>query len=128
MRICPNCNYMELSDDDEFCPKCHHKIVIHRCKDCGIELLGTDIKRCPECKKLHHEKMKKILIASGVVLFVAAGGYTLLPIDVIPDVVPVAGFIDDVVFAVTGSSLGIAAIIGGIANGINARKIDEGEK
>ena len=55
--------------------------------------------------------MKKILIAAGVVVFVAAGGYTILPLDVIPDAIPVAGFLDDIAVLTTGSTLGIAALI-----------------
>lgn len=124
MRICPNCNFMDIADDAEFCPKCHKRIIVYKCKDCGVELLGTDMKRCPECKKLHHEKMKKIFIAAGVVLFVAAGGYTILPFDVIPDAIPVAGLVDDVVLALTGTSLGIASIIAGVSNGVSAKKVD----
>lgn len=124
MTICPHCNFMNVPDDAEICPKCHQRVIVLRCKDCGTQLFGAETKRCPICKKAHHEKVKKICIAAGVVLFVAAGGYTILPIDVIPDAIPVAGFIDDVALLTTGSSLGIAAIIAGIVNGSKAKHVD----
>ena len=68
--------------------------------------------------------MKKILIAAGVVVFVAAGGYTILPLDVIPDAIPVAGLIDDIAVLTTGSTLGIAALISGFVNGSKAKNVE----
>ena len=124
MIICPNCNYMDLPDNAEVCPKCHQRIMIARCKDCNRQLFGAD-KRCPDCKRAHHEKMKKILIAAGVVVFVAAGGYTIFPIDVIPDAIPVAGLIDDIAVLATGSTLGIAALISGFVNGSAAKNVED---
>ena len=124
MIICPHCNLMDLPDNTEICPKCHQRIIVARCKDCNRQLFGSETKRCPECKRAHHEKMKKILIAAGVVVFVAAGGYTILPLDVIPDAIPVAGFLDDIAVLTTGSTLGIAALISGFANGSMAKKVE----
>ena len=71
--------------------------------------------------------MKKILIAAGVVVFVAAGGYTILPIDVIPDAIPVAGFLDDLAVLTTGSTLGIAALISGFVNGSKAKNVEDNQ-
>lgn len=127
MIICPHCNLMDLPDNTEICPKCHQRIIIARCKDCNRQLFGTETKRCPECKRAHHEKMKKILIAAGVVVFVAAGGYTILPIDVIPDAIPVAGFLDDLAVLTTGSTLGIAALISGFVNGSKAKNVEDNQ-
>ena len=125
MIICPHCNLMDLPDNTEICPKCHQRIIIARCKDCNRQLFGSETKRCPECKRAHHEKMKKILIAAGVVVFVAAGGYTILPLDVIPDAIPVAGFLDDLAVLTTGSTLGIAALISGFVNGSKAKNVED---
>ena len=124
MIICPNCNLMDLPDNTEICPKCHQRIIIARCKDCNRQLFTAD-KRCPECKRAYHDKMKKILIAAGIAVFVAAGGYTIFPIDVIPDAIPVAGLIDDIAVLATGSTLGIAALISGFVNGSAAKNVED---
>ena len=125
MIICPNCNLMDLPDNTEICPKCHQRILIARCKDCGRQLFGAETKRCPECKKAYHEKIKKLLIIGGVAIFVAAGGYTILPIDIIPDLIGPVGFIDDVAVLLTGSTLGLTAIVSGFVNGSKAKNVED---
>ena len=125
MIICPHCNLMDLPDNTEICPKCHQRILIERCKDCNRQLFGAEKKRCPACKKAYHEKMKKLLIIGGVVVFVAAGGYTIFPIDAIPDAVPVLGFLDDAAVLLTGSTLGLTALISGFVNGSKAKNVED---
>lgn len=125
MIICPHCNLMDLPDNTEICPKCHQRIIIARCKDCNRQLFGSETKRCPECKKAYHEKIKKLLIIGGVVIFVAAGGYTISPIDIVPDVMGPLGIIDDVAVLLTGSTLGLTAIVSGFVNGAKARNVED---
>ncbi|MFM7858200.1 MAG: DUF1232 domain-containing protein [Flammeovirgaceae bacterium] len=47
----------------------------------------------------------------GVFLVVFGVGYLLLPIDAIPDAIPILGLIDDLLIAVSGVGLGITSIV-----------------
>lgn len=83
-----------------------------KCKKCGIELVDAgDEKLCSACKEKQIKTLKIVGIAGAIGLAVVGLGYGISPVDIVPDVVPVAGLVDD---AVVGglSGLGVIGSIG----------------
>jgi len=95
-----------------------------RCKKCGREILEADYRWdfCPDCRKEKALKMKKALTIVSVAALAFSIVYGISPIDIIPDLTPIAGIVDDAAVGTLGIGTAIASIIGVIINGKIAKQ------
>lgn len=105
MRKCSNCGYNQLIGTEVICPKCDKEIV-YRCQKCGKELFNGKKKKCPLCSGKAKRLAGLILSCFGLIFsfpgFLLSIFYWILPTDGIPDPIPGAGFIDDIIVILIG--------------------------
>ena len=95
-----------------------------QCKKCGIELIDAgNEKLCSACKEKRVKTLKTVGIVGAIGLAAIGLGYGVSPVDIIPDIVPVAGAIDDVIVGAFSGLRTIGAIALAIYSGVKQNTI-----
>lgn len=128
---CNYCGYMFLKGDEQVCPNCKKILdwdglgngATYYCQKCNRPLLDNSLKICPQCKTKRYLYIRNVLIPISIAMGIGVAVYLFGPIDIIPDAIPVAGIIDDIVVGILGGSTAIITAVGAIISNELTKKI-----
>lgn len=127
MRSCPNCGYSSLKLEDKKCPNCKRKLLF-KCQKCGKELIDGRSYLCADCKTKRDKIVIAWLLSTISLIVIACVVYVFIPFDIVPDWIPLAGFLDDIIIAIVGCTISIFLAVIVIVKNNNIKKISEENK